>query len=346
MHGNPDGTGLAPLISTGISGLDEVLLGGLRPNRLYLLEGDPGAGKTTVALQFLLAGVRAGERCLFVTLSESADELRASATSHGWSLEGIDIFEISASEEKLASDARYTMFHPSEVELTETVKTVLAEASRLKPARLVFDSLSELRLLAEDPLRYRRQILALKHHFAAAQCTVLVVDDRTGNARDMHLHSIAHGALCLERQTTDYGTLRRQLEVRKMRGAPSAKVCTTSRSATGHPGVPAPHRRRVSRAARARGLRAACPRWTRCWGAASTRGTSALVIGTGGQREVDGRHAVRAAAPARGESQLRRSCSTRPVDLVRRALRGTWRWTCAPPSAGGRRRSGRWIRPS
>jgi circadian clock protein KaiC len=155
---------------------------------------------------------------MFVTLSESAEELRASAASHGWSLDAIHVFEITASEEKLGADARYTMFHPSEVELSETVKTVLAEASRLKPSRLVFDSLSELRLLAENPLRYRRQILALKHHFAAMQCTVVLVDDRTGNARDMHLHSLAHGAVSLERQTSEYGTMRRQLEVRKVRG--------------------------------------------------------------------------------------------------------------------------------
>jgi circadian clock protein KaiC len=153
-----------------------------------------------------------------VTLSETGEELAASAESHGFSLDGIDVFEVSASEEKLMPDARYTMFHPSEVELSETVKSVLAEATRLKPSRLVFDSLSELRLLAENPLRYRRQILALKHHFSRAQCTVLLVDDRTDNARDLQLYSLAHGAISLERQTSEYGTMRRQLEVRKMRG--------------------------------------------------------------------------------------------------------------------------------
>ena len=189
----PSESAAVPLISSGIAGLDDVLRGGLRPNRLYLLEGDPGAGKTTAALQFLLAGVENGEACMFVTLSESAEELRASAESHGWSLEGVHVLEVSASEDKLTPDARYTMFHPSEVELSETVKGVLTEASRLKPSRLVFDSLSELRLLAENPLRDRRQILALKHHFARAQCTVLLVDDRTGSTRDMHLHSLAHG---------------------------------------------------------------------------------------------------------------------------------------------------------
>ena len=209
-----------PLLSTGIPGLDDVLHGGLQANRLYLLEGDPGAGKTTAALQFLMAGVERGECCMFISLSESAEELRVSAAAHGWSLANVEVLEVSASEEKLTSDARYTMFHPSEVELSETVKRVLAEASRVKPKRLVFDSLSELRLLADNPLRYRRQILALKHHFSREQCTVLLVDDRSGSTRDMDLHSTAHGAISLERETAEYGTMRRQIEVRKMRARP------------------------------------------------------------------------------------------------------------------------------
>jgi circadian clock protein KaiC len=208
------------LVNTGVSGLDDILRGGLAPNRLYLVEGDPGAGKTTLALQFLLAGVARGERCMFVALSESREELLASAHSHGWTLDGIELIEVSATEESLKPDSRYTMFHPSEVELAETTKAVLAAASDLKPTRLVFDSLSELRLLAENSLRYRRQVLALKQYFSKQRCTVMFLDDRTGGARDMQVHSLAHGVISLERETAEYGSIRRRLQVRKLRGKP------------------------------------------------------------------------------------------------------------------------------
>jgi circadian clock protein KaiC len=207
-----------PLLETGIAGLDEVLHGGLPRNRMYLVEGNPGAGKTTLALQYLLAGTARGESCLFVTLSESEQELRSTASAHGWDLEGIRILEVIASEESLTPDARYTMFHPSEVELSETTKRVLAEASRLQPSRIVLDSLSELRLLAENQLRYRRQILALKQHFSRQRSTVLFLDDRTGGERDSDLHSITHGVISLEREPREYGTTRRRLIVQKMRG--------------------------------------------------------------------------------------------------------------------------------
>jgi circadian clock protein KaiC len=206
------------LVDSGIEGFDDVLRGGLAANRLYLIEGNPGSGKTTLALQFLIAGVKRGERCMFVTLSETEEELHASASAHGWTLDGIDILEIIASEGSLKPDARYTMYHPSEVELGETTKAVLAEAMRIKPARLVVDSLSEVRLLAENPLRYRRQILALKQFFSRQQTTVLFIDDRTSDERDIHLHSLAHGVISLEREVSEYGTVRRRVQVSKLRG--------------------------------------------------------------------------------------------------------------------------------
>jgi circadian clock protein KaiC len=205
------------VLHSGIRGLDEILGGGLTRNRLHLIEGDPGSGKTTLSLQILFDGVRRGERCMFVTLSETADELRAGARSHGWSLEGIDVIEVLESDEQLKPDGRYTMYRPSEVELGETTKAVLAEVQRIKPSRLVIDSLSEFRLLAENSLRYRRQVLALKQHFARQGCTVFFIDDRTGS-EDKHLHSLAHGVISLDRHTAEYGNIRRRLQISKMRG--------------------------------------------------------------------------------------------------------------------------------
>ncbi len=203
--------------STGIAGLDEILGGGLPPNHLYLLDGEPGSGKTTLALQFLIAGREAGERGLYVTLSETADELRASAASHGMSLDGIEIFELSAAEH--SGEEAYTLFHPAEVELQETVETVLRVVEELRPTRLAFDSLSEMRMLARDALRFRRQILALKTFFVGRDCTVLLLDDRTGPEGDLQLQSIAHGVVALEHLALDYGAERRRLHVKKLRGA-------------------------------------------------------------------------------------------------------------------------------
>lgn len=205
------------LMPSGIEGLDDVLRGGLVPQRLYLVEGASGTGKTTMGLQFLLEGVRRGERCMFVTLSEDSEELRASIESHGWSPEGIDILELIASEDSLKADARYTMYHPADVELGETTKSVLAEADRIKPIRVVLDSLSELRLLAEDSLRYRRQILALKRYFSGHQATVMMVDDWAGEHRDTQLHSLVHGVISLERLQGEYGSMRRRLQIGKLR---------------------------------------------------------------------------------------------------------------------------------
>lgn len=207
-----------PLASTGIAGLDDVLGGGLTPNRLYLLEGMPGSGKTTLAFQFLMEGVRRGESVLYVTLSETEEETRAVALTHGWSFEGIDVRELVPTPESLEPDEQYTMFHPSEVELGDTTQRILDDVERIKPTRLVFDSLSELRLLAGSPLRYRRQVLALKQYFAGRQCTVILLDDLTAGGHDLQVQSIAHGVILLEQNTPDYGKQRRRLSVLKYRG--------------------------------------------------------------------------------------------------------------------------------
>jgi circadian clock protein KaiC len=196
-----------------------VLHGGLIRKRFYLVDGDPGAGKTTLALQYLLAGARAGESCLYVTLSETKEELLAGAQSHGWSLDGIEIVELIAEDRDLTSGDELTMYHPSEVELTETTRRVLEAVERTKPSRMVFDSLSELRLLAQSSLRYRRQILALKQFFSGRNCTVLLLDDRTAEGPDMQLQSIAHGVISLNHGTPAYGKALRQLKVVKFRGS-------------------------------------------------------------------------------------------------------------------------------
>jgi circadian clock protein KaiC len=211
-------TDQAGLARSGVAGFDDVLAGGFTPARLYLIEGVPGSGKTTLALQFLLEGARLKEPVLYVTLSESEEEIRAVAHSHGWTLDGIQIREVIPSEKTLNSDEQYTMFHPAEVELSETTKTILTDVERIKPRRVVFDSLSELRLLAGSPLRYRRQILALKQFFAGQSSTVLLLDDLTATDRDLQVQSISHGVVLLEQTNSDYGADRRRLRVVKYRG--------------------------------------------------------------------------------------------------------------------------------
>jgi len=203
-------------ISTGIAGLDDILGGGLTPQRVYLVEGSPGAGKTTLGLQFLLDGVARGEAGLYITLSETTEELKAVAQSHGWTIDALSIFEL-AGETALDIDAQQSVFHPSEVELGETTRNVMNKVDAVKPVRVVFDSLSEMRLLAQNPLRYRRQILALKQFFSSRACTVLLLDDKT-SASDQHLHSIAHGVISLEQIAKEFGKERRRVNIVKMRG--------------------------------------------------------------------------------------------------------------------------------
>jgi len=202
---------------TGISGLDDILGGGLTPDRLYLVEGTPGTGKTTLGLGFLLRGAEAEEVGLYITLAETEIELRAVGRTHGWSLDPITIFEMVPAD-GLGDDQEQTLLHPSEVELGETLRAIMAKVDAVRPARVVIDSLSELRLLAQSPIRYRRQILALKHFFSTRQCTVLVLDDKSASGSDLQLHSIAHGVIALEQTLAGFGAQRRRMHVVKMRG--------------------------------------------------------------------------------------------------------------------------------
>lgn len=204
---------------SGVPGLDQVLHGGFPANRLYLVQGVPGTGKTTLAMQFLMEGGRRGEPVLYISLSETREEIEVVAGSHGWDLSGISLFEMTAAEEKLRAETETSFFHPSEVELSRTTETLLAEVERLRPTRVVFDSLSELRLLADSPLRYRRQVLRLKQYFSDKKTTVLLLDDFSGNDSDDQVHSIAHGVLTLQRSIPDYGSARRKLTVEKLRGS-------------------------------------------------------------------------------------------------------------------------------
>lgn len=205
-----------PHASTGIPGLDQLLHGGLPRDRMHLIEGEPGTGKTTLALQFLLEGQRGGERGLYVTLSETTEELIHVAASHGWTLDGIDTFQLAPIAERAADE--YTLFHPAEIELADLTKAVLEQVDAVRPSRIVFDSLSELRLLAREPLRYRRQILGLKDFFAHRPSTVLLLDDHSAGDSDLQLRSLAHGVLLLEHLPFEYGRARRRVRIVKLRG--------------------------------------------------------------------------------------------------------------------------------
>ncbi len=218
VAGEEGGPEELPRISTGSDGLDDILGGGFDANRMYLYEGRPGTGKTTIALQFLLKGASHGERVLYITLSETRRELEVVAKRHGWSLRGVDVFELVPPETTLDPERELTVFHPAEVELSETTSLMFNEVERVDPTRVVIDSLSELRLLAQSPLRYRRQVLALKHFFTKRNCTVILLDDLSSSQDDLQLHSVAHGVVMLEQLAIGYGAERRRLRVIKMRG--------------------------------------------------------------------------------------------------------------------------------
>lgn len=203
---------------TGIEGLDDILAGGFANGRLFLLEGSPGTGKTTIAMQFLLQGMQAGDKCLYISLSETEEELRESAASHGWDLSDIALFELVPPESLLDEQQQQSLLYSSDLELGEATKRIFSVFEQEQPDRVVLDSLSEIRLLAQSSLRYRRQILALKHYFSKRGTTVLMLDDLTADALDNTVHSIAHGVVRLEELSPGYGSERRRLKVLKYRG--------------------------------------------------------------------------------------------------------------------------------
>ena len=206
--------------TSGIAGLDNILRGGFPRNCMLLIAGTPGTGKTTLAIQFLLAGIARGETCLYVTLSETRAEIEKVAISHGWDLRKLHITELVPSERNLSADSLLTVFNPSELELGETTEALIAAANHHRPQRLVIDSLAELRLIAQNPVRYRRQVLALKQYFAGRDCTILLLDDRTEGVEGDHVQTVAHGVILLEQLANQYGAERRRLRVSKMRGVP------------------------------------------------------------------------------------------------------------------------------
>ncbi|MDQ7981611.1 ATPase domain-containing protein [Paraburkholderia sp. SARCC-3016] len=279
---NRTAVSLPARISTGVAGLDDVLDGGLIENRVYLVEGVPGAGKTTLGLHFLLDGLRRGETGLYITLSETAAELRTVAASHHWSLEGLHIHEL-VSEDGLSSDARQSILHPSEVELGETVEEVKRKVLDFRPRRLVFDSLSELRLLAQDALKYRRQVLALKQFFSTQGCTVWLLDDKTSQLGDLQLHSITHGVIELDQRVQEYGIEQRRLRVVKMRGVKFAGGHHDFKLDTGgitvYPRlVAAQHRREFGDLPQTTGV----PELDALLGGGLAPGTSTLLVGPSG----------------------------------------------------------------
>lgn len=270
-------------VSSGIPGLDEVLNGGYTPHRLYLLEGVPGSGKTTMAMQFLLEGVRLGETVLYVTLSETREELREAAASHGWSLDGIHVHELLPMGDQLDPESQYTMFHPSEVELGDTTQRMLEQVERLQPSRVVFDSLAEIRLLAGTLLRFRRQVLALKQYFAGRGTTVLLLDDRQGVESGLPVHTIVHGSIELDQMRPEYGGDRRRLRVSKLRGRPfrsgNHDYVITTGGVKVYPRLVAAHFRRGGTNEM---VSSDLPALDSLLGGGLDRGTSTLLIGAAG----------------------------------------------------------------
>jgi len=289
-----------PRLATGNPGLDDILEGGFPAQRIYLIEGEPGTGKTTLALQFLMEGARNGESALYITLAETREELEAVATSHGWSLTGVDIYELVPPVDTFNPDTQYTIFHPAEIELGETTNAILKQFERVKPVRIVIDSLSEMRLLAREPLRFRRQVLAMKQYLAGREGTVLLLDDKVAGP-DLQIHSIVHGVVSLEHLAVEYGAERRRLRVTKLRGSRFRGGYHDFNIITGGLAVfprlvAAEHRVNFPKASISSGISAL----DRLLGGGLDRGTSTLVLGPAGSGKSTIAAQFAAATAARG----------------------------------------------
>ncbi len=296
-------TGEDVRVSTGIFGLDDVLGGGFPQGHFFLVEGVPGTGKTTLGLQYLMAGAQNGEKVLYVTLSESKAEIEKVARSHRWSLDGVTIFEVTPTEDSLRPDDQYSAFHPAEIEFQDTTQTILKKVEELQPQRVVLDSLSEIRLLARDSLRYRRQILALKHFFTNRNCSVLLLDDRTSGPNDLQLQSISHGVLVLEKVAREFGKTRRRIQVEKMRGSTYREGYHDYHIATGgvvvYPRlVLGEHREHFVEGY----VTSEIAELDAIWGEGIDRGTSTLLIGPAGSGKSSIAMSYAFAAARRGET--------------------------------------------
>ena len=306
-------------LSTGILGLDSILRGGLPAGQMYLIEGDPGTGKTTLAMQFLLSRAAAGDKGLYVTLSETRKELIETAASHGWTFESMPILELNSDDLAGGEQSHYTVFHPSEVELISTLRRMLDEVERLNPMYVVFDSLSELRLLAGDSVRYRRQLLALKSFFAKRETTVLILDDRTGEGNDRQLQSIAHGVIRLQKLPREYGATRRNLEVLKVRGSAYREGLHDYVIREG--GVVVYPRVQADQDVAARGvdtLVSSVPALDKLMGGGLREGTSNLIMGPTGAGKSTIAALYATAAAARGQKAMIFAFDELPGTLVRR----------------------------
>lgn len=306
--------------STGCHGLDSILSGGFPKGRIYLIEGDPGAGKTTLAMQFIREGLVHGERGLYITLSESGADLKHAAQSHGIELSGVEIVELLPDEEDLLPEKQYTVFHPAEVELNDRMQRIVKEIQRVRPERLVIDALSELRMLAKDPLRYRRQILSMKDFLADQGCTVLLLDDRTSRDSDLQLHSVVHGVVSMNKVPREYGKTRRQVEIVKLRGSAYREGFHDYTIVTGgvlvFPRLVAADTRNEHNP---EPVSSGIPELDALSGGGLDRGTSTLLIGPAGCGKTSIAVQWTATAAARGECSAIFSFEEAPRTLITRA---------------------------